>query len=218
MKMEAGSIHTFKHPFTWAQVHATVDVHKNCHNCNEMAISHLEVELHENSLWQERLGSLGKSAAATVAANAGSFLMVELINGIFGLEGKSRIEHEISVVVVDSYEFIRVSYIVVQDHDGDGDITATDAHGWNHLAKEWAVLVKGNNVMGIFQSSGDMGLGHHAAAFAAAEAGMFAAKKMNEVIDGDVCIGGDCGPKGVPALNNGNKAAENSAVPKKVDL
>jgi hypothetical protein len=36
--------------------------------------------------------------------------------------------------------------------------------------------VVGANVMGLFQTSGDMGLGHHVAAHLAAAAGMQAAK------------------------------------------
>ena len=139
-----------------------------------MAITHLQVDLHEDSLWESRMKNVVSSAGATVAANAAQWLLLKAINEGLGLEKKNRIEHELSVVIVNKYHFMRIQYIVSQDHDGDGDVT--EVNGWNHIAHEVASLVVGNEVHGIFRTSGNMGLGHHLTGIAGAAVGMQAAK------------------------------------------
>ena len=177
--MKNGGRHAFAGNFSWGEVTTTVDVRKNCRSCNDMSISKLEIDFHAKSQWEEFLLNAGKSVVATLAANAGQFVVVEAFNAIFGLEGKSRITHEGSVVIVNDYEFLRVTYFITQDHDGDGDIE--DAEGWNRIVSEVPMLIKGGEVMGMFSTSGDLGIGHHIAAHAGAFVGMGAAK---EALDG----------------------------------
>ena len=155
---------------------ATVDVRKNCAKCTDMAITHLEVDLHEDSLWESRIKNVASSAGATLAANAAQFLLVEAINQGLGLEKNNRIQHELSVVIVNKYHYMRIQYVISQDHDGDGDIT--EQEGWNHISNELASLIVGDEVHGIFSTSGNMGLGHHLTGMAGAAAGMHAAKKV----------------------------------------
>lgn len=182
--MGNGAQQAFAGNFTWGEITATVDVHKNCPNCNEMAINRLQVELHCKSLWDEWLINAGKSAGATLAANAGQFIVVEAINAIFGLEGKKRFNHELAIVVVNEYEFLRVTYVVTQDHDGDGDVSGEDAIGWNRIAMEIPQYVRGNEVMGVFSTSGDLSLGHYVAGHVGAAAGVIAVENALDAMRG----------------------------------
>ena len=159
-KMSNGRGHTFGNTFTWATVQATIDFRKNCPTCNGAAISKLQIDLHAKSTWAELGSDAAKSAGATILSNGASFIFYETVNAVFGLEGKNRIEHEWSVVVLTEYYFIRTNYIISQDHDGDGDVTSADKEGWNRIARESPTLIKGGDVMGIFASSGDGGVGH----------------------------------------------------------
>lgn len=167
---QAGGGHAFANPFTWGEISATVDTHRNCPTCTDMAITDLQVDLHAKRQWSETAKDVAASVGGTVATNIVHFIWVEAINQIFGLSESRRLEHDFSATVVSSYNFMRIKFVVAQDHDGDGDVSGADRQGWNHIAQESAVLVSGQEVMGLFSTAGDGSLGHYVAAHGAAAA------------------------------------------------
>ena len=106
-----------------------MNVRKKCLHCSEMTITSLEVDCHDKSLWESALNNAAKSVVATVFANIGQFVVVELWNQFWDLDEKHRVAHEIAYVAVEEYDYLTLKYVIAQDHDGDKDVTAME--GWN---------------------------------------------------------------------------------------